>query len=462
VFGQDERKLECKECGYIVYPPIPAECPKCSSPLDFPKDFITSQPSVDHAKEPGDGFASLVSNLHDKHRELQKKEKIVPQKPSFHPAQKKLLPTQADNLAISLKKQAHPDLVISQQIKKTTATTAISEMRISSSSLSETDSRIKIKTKKVYKINFNDATVDLGGEDEYLRFMGVVTENRTELFASNDRLKYFLDLAGNLQLIATSILSGELDRMMLTPSEGGGKEEICYFLAQKGFIYMIYGHFPDKKAAWLLNQMKINTQELLFQKDPDNLQKLETSNIAQIFEKRMKFILLEYIKLQAIFTPTQLGSIDDYLRVDYFGLSFQSIGVISSLVTNELNIQGMPPMAHIDNDSDNALLELKEALITAKVEAIAANTVGNTTMMPHWISVRLSFQKYRFILFAKSHNYYISLLTEGNLEYKDVIIARLQKILDEVTQTPFIGVLADFKEITPKVIESLQKTEKSA
>ncbi|MHA1745819.1 MAG: hypothetical protein ACTSWW_07455, partial [Promethearchaeota archaeon] len=158
---------------------------------------------------------------------------------------------------------------------------------------------------------------------------------------------------------------------------------------------------------------------------------------------------------------TRLGSIDNYLRVDYFGLSFQSIGVISSLVTNELNIQGMPPVAHIDDDSDNALLELKEALITAKVEAIAANTVGNTTMMPNWISVRLSFQKYRFILFAKSHNYYISLLTEGNLEYKDAIIARLQKILDEVTQTPFIGVLADFKDITPKVIESLQKAQKS-
>jgi len=82
-------------------------------------------------------------------------------------------------------------------------------------------------------------------------------------------------------------------------------------------------------------------------------------------------------------------------------------------------------------------------------------------MMPNWISVRLSFQKYRFILFAKSHNYYISLLTEGNLEYKDAIIARLQKILDEVTQTPFIGVLADFKDITPKVIESLQKAQKS-
>ena len=146
-----------------------------------------------------------------------------------------------------------------------------------------------------------------------------------------------------------------------------------------------------------------------------------------------------------------------------FGVVSISIGVISSLVTNELEIQGMPPMEHIDGGGDDngidALLELKEALITAKVEAIAANTVGNTTMMPHWISVRLSFQKYRFILFAKSHNYYISLLTEGNLEFKDEIIGRLQEILDEVTQTPFVGVLADFKDVTPKVIESLQRKE---
>jgi len=251
---------------------------------------------------------------------------------------------------------------------------------------------------------------------------------------------------------------------MLTPAEGGGKEEICYFLAQNGFIYMIYGHIPDKKASWLLNQMKIITQELVFQKDPDNLAKLESHSISQTFQNRMKFILNEYIKLQAIFTPTQLGSIDNYIRVDYFGLSYQSIGVISSMVTNELDIQGMPPMEHLDTGDDdavNALLELKEALITAKVEAIAANTVGNTTMMPNWISVRLSFQKYRFILFAKSHDYYISLLTEGNLEFKDVIIDRLHKILDEVTQTPFVGVLADFKDITPKVLDSLQRTEKN-
>ena len=141
----------------------------------------------------------------------------------------------------------------------------------------------------------------------------------------------------------------------------------------------------------------------------------------------------------------------------YFGLSFQSIGVISSLITNELEIQGMPPMAHIDDNADDAMLELKEALITAKVEAIAANTVANTTMMPHWISVRLSFQKYRFILFSKSHNYYISLLTEGNLEYKDEIIDRLQTILKDITKTPFVGVLSEFTEITPKIIEALEK-----
>jgi len=460
VFGQDDKKVECKECGYILYPPIPGECPKCSSPLDVSKDPLSAKVSIDLAQGTGDGFTSLVSNLHDKHLELTKKEKIVAPKPTFEPAKNKSEPDQDGNLAISLKRQANPDLVISQQLKKTSSTAAISEMRISNSSLTETDSRIKLKTKLKFQVNFADTIIDLGGEGEYLRFMGVVTDQRTELFASNDDLKYFLDLAGNLQMIATSILSGELDRMMLTPAEGG-EEEICYFLAQKGYIYMVYGHIPDKKAAWLLNQMKIITQELLFQKDPNNLQKLEAYTVFQTFEKRMKFILQEYIKLQAVFTPTQLGSIDDYLRVDYFGLSYQSIGVMSSMITNELEIQGLPPMDHIDtgDNTDDALLELKEALITAKVEAIAANTVGNTTMMPHWISVRLSFQKYRFILFAKSHDYYVSLLTEGNLDYKDEIINQLKKILDEVTQTPFVGVLADFKEITPKVIESLQRKE---
>ena len=456
LFGREEKKFECQKCGYIVYPPVPKGCPKCATPIDNLNATAGAQPSIDASKENVNVFSNLVSNLHEKHKELKQKEKIVAPKPTFQPAKNKSKPNQPENLAILLKKQANPDLVISQQIKKTTSASAISEMRISNSSLSEIDSRITIKTKSKPKVDFIDTKIDLGEKGEYLRFMGVVTDQRTELFASNEKLKYFLDLASNLQLIATSILSGELDRMMLTPAEGGD-EEICYFLTQRGYIYMIYGRFPDKKAAWLLNQMKIITQELLYQKDPDNLEKLEAHTISQTFEKRMKFILQEYIKLQAIFTPTQLGSIDNYLRVDYFGLSFQSIGVISSLITNELEIQGMPSMAHTDDNTDDAMLELKEALITAKVEAIAANTVANTTMMPHWISVRLSFQKYRFILFSKSHNYYISLLTEGNLEYKDKIIDQLQSILSDITKTPFVGVLSEFTEITPQIIEALEK-----
>ena len=178
--------------------------------------------------------------------------------------------------------------------------------------------------------------------------MGITTKDRKELYYSNEKFRYFLELGSNLDFIATSILSGELDRMELSPLDGG-KEEICYFLSDKDFLYIIYGNIPDKKAAWLLNQMKIFISEILRKKDVNKLTKIDLYNVKQNFPSRVKFILNQYIKLQDVFTSRKLRSLDNFLRVDYFGLSYQSIGIISKLITTTLEFEDLPPRSEEDS-----------------------------------------------------------------------------------------------------------------
>ncbi|MHA1563583.1 MAG: hypothetical protein ACTSPA_15900 [Promethearchaeota archaeon] len=163
----------------------------------------------------------------------------------------------------------------------------------------------------------------------------------------------------------------------------------------------------------------------------------------------------------------KLKSLDNYLRVDYFGLSYQSIGVISKIISQDLEIEGMPPIdPNNESSSDFNQQEMAEALITAKVEAMAAtmaaNTVANTQMMPNWISVKLGFQHYRFILFSKLGNYYISLLIEGNLDLKDRILNKLHGWLEKVTLKPFTGVLEEFKQVQTGIVEYLKENHSRA
>jgi len=144
------------------------------------------------------------------------------------------------------------------------------------------------------------------------------------------------------------------------------------------------------------------------------------------------------------------------LRLDYFGLSYQSIGVMSKILTNHLEISDLPPVDPNDEDAADTIEELKESMITAKVEAIAANTVANTQVMPNWISVKLGFQHYRFLIFAKSRQYFISLLAEGNLDFKEPIVNQIKTELNEVTENNFTGDLGPFKRIEANFIKSLK------
>jgi len=236
-------------------------------------------------------------------------------------------------------------------------------------------------------------------------------------------------------------MEGELDKMLLI-TENDDKEDCQWFVKDK-IIYIVYGSFPDKKGKWLLEQMANNFSELVVGKDIDNLDKLEKYEIEMKFYGRTKFILQEYLKMQEVFSDQEIPYVEDKLRIDYMGLSSKSIGVISLLLGDELYVE-LP--GEIENKDEE--LEMKESVLTAKIEAIAANTVGNTEAMPKWIIVKLKYQQYRFLTFMKFKNdYFLYLLSEGNLGKLPYVETLIQPLIEQVIDKPFTGNLRPYNKL---------------
>ncbi|MBA7497048.1 hypothetical protein ES702_07657 [subsurface metagenome] len=320
---------------------------------------------------------------------------------------------------------------IPKEIQKVTKTPA-----------SELSSKVRVKKKGVRTIELSNDEIEVKTGEEYIKLLGIITQNRKPIFCSNERYNYLLELACNLDFIASSILGGELDQMMLESLETQ-KMENCIFVIDKSIIYILYGKFPNKKGYWLIEQMKKTLDAALNGLDPDQLEKIQDHNISLKLESALKYSILEYIKLQEVFSDKKIPFVEDTLKVHYFGLSSQSIGIISLLLGDELPIVYKGPTS-----SPQEELEMKESLVTARVEAIAANTAGNTGAMPRWIAVKLGFQNYRFLTFTKLENEYIlNMLSEGNIEKLEKIENLLQNIVKDTAQTKFHGDLRPFNKL---------------
>jgi hypothetical protein len=307
------------------------------------------------------------------------------------------------------------------------------------------------KKKRDAKISLDDDKINLKGEKEYVRFCGVTSVDRTPLFGKLDkRLLYLLELTNNLDFIATSILEGDLDKMLLK-SEAGEVEK-CQFFEKDDVIYILYGKFPDKKGKWVLEQMAKHFSELVRDKDVNNLSKIDKYDIEKEFKRRVESIFKDDDKiLQDVITDPEIPYVDDWIRLDYVGLSSMSIGVISLLLDNEEQLNVELPVKY-ENPAEE--IEMKESLLTAKIEAIAANTLGNTGSYPRWIAVKLGFQRYRFLTFKKYKNdYFLSCLTEGNLKKVEKIEAHLEPILHHGIDTRFSGNLRPFNKMKATIRE---------
>ena len=290
---------------------------------------------------------------------------------------------------------------------------------------------------------------------EYVKLLGITSSDRTQLFCSNDNLEYLLELTNNLDLIATGVLGGELDKMLLITEEEN-TEEKCQFYVKDKIIYLVYGYFPDKKGKWLLEQMSNNYAELIRNKDVNQLDKFEMYEIQLEFKKRAKFILNEYLKLQDFISDQEIPYVEDTIRIDYLGLSSMSIGVISLLLGDELVTE-----LQMEFETPEEAREMKESMITARIEAIAANTQGNTGAIPRWIAVKLGFQQYRFITFKKYQNdYFLSFLSEGNLDKVEQVEQLLETKISEATKTAFSGNLKPFNKLRIDLETNLKKRRK--
>jgi len=297
---------------------------------------------------------------------------------------------------------------------------------------SKLEGKVKVK-KKNQDLSLEVETIEVEKielkKGEYIKLIGITSVDRTDLFCSNKSLEYLLELTNNLNFIATGILGGELDKMLLISEDD--KEEKCQWYIKNNLIYMLYGIFPDKKGKWLLEQMSNNFSELLQHKDIDKLEKLEKYQIETKFKGRVKYLIEEYLKMQEVFSDDDISYVADKIRIDYTGLSSKSIGVISLLLGDELNVESP---GTFDNPEEEQ--EMKESMLTAKIEAIAANTQGNTGATPRWIAVKLGFQNYRFLTFKKFQNAYIN----------------------HVVDKPFTGNLRPFNKLKMTLMDHFMKT----
>ena len=232
------------------------------------------------------------------------------------------------------------------------------------------------------------------------------------------------------------------------------EKETCQFYIKDNVIYLIYGAFPDKKGKWVLEQMAKHFMDLTRGKDIDKLEKIDKYQIENKFEGIVKFILEDYLKMQEIFSDQDIPYVDDSIRIDYIGLSSKSIGVISLLLGEELNVD----LPGVFENPDEAK-EMKESILTAKIEALAANTLGNTGSVPRWISVKLSFQNYRFLTFKKYENdYFLYFLSEGNLEKIKKVEKQLEPYVSHVTTSIFTGNLQPFNRLKISMKDVFKKT----
>ena len=306
------------------------------------------------------------------------------------------------------------------------------------------DLSLEIETIEVEKIELK--------KGEYIKLIGITSVDRTDLFCSNKSLEYLLELTNNLNFIATGILGGVLDKMLLISEDD--QEEKCQWYIKNNLIYMLYGIFPDKKGKWLLEQMSNHFSELLQHKDIDKLEKLEKYQIETKFKKRLIYLIEEYHKMQEVFSDDDISYIEDKIRIDYMGLSSKSIGVISLLLGEELNVESPGTFDNPDEEK-----EMKESMLTAKIEAIAANTQGNTGATPRWIAVKLGFQNYRFLTFKKFQNdFFLYFLSEGNLEKVKIIEEQLTPYISHAVDKPFTGNLRPFNQLKMTLVDFFVKT----
>ena len=299
-------------------------------------------------------------------------------------------------------------------------------------------------------VDFKSDVIVIPSFGQYFKNIGIVTEDRESIYDKNENYSYLQELSINLDYIASSIIGGEIDRLVLCSDYSQASEKVLY-IKKTGLIYFLYGQFPDKQGYWILNNMRKELESSLKGRNIKNLSPIDWHELKRNFPKKIENILEQYAKTATdVMTERQIPSVVDTIRFDYFGMSYQSIGTISKILGNEF--------LKLNPEEDAGVaIDLKESEITAKIEAIAANTIANTSATPQYLTVKLGYQKMRYLLFEKLDNeYFIYMLAEGNLVQYESVLEQLKGLVKPYTEKPFRGDLKPFIELKKKITEFFQ------
>ncbi|MFX0098195.1 MAG: hypothetical protein ACFFCS_01350 [Candidatus Hodarchaeota archaeon] len=311
----------------------------------------------------------------------------------------------------------------------------------------------------------------LSEDGDYLKMMGVTNFNTREiLFCSNPRYEYLMELGANALEISRSILGGTLEKILFEPStkhvssRTGEKEVLPFefedaaFLTTGPLLFCIYGVF-FKRPEILLKGLKNIIIDIFKGEVKESLSKMEKHELNRRKDSITAYILKEYKKLrESVLQKSLIPTLEDIVKVHYVGMSYESIGTMSLLVTRSGD-DALPindaTIGAVDEASKN---ELVESLISAQIEAIAANTLANTGAFPRYIITNIGYDKHRIIEFVQLPNgYCLQVLASGNAEIMESAVQNIifPRVIP-VTDQPFRGMLTRFNEVKEELRSTLE------
>ncbi len=310
----------------------------------------------------------------------------------------------------------------------------------------------------------------LGKDGDYLKMMGVINlQSREIIFCSNDEYAYVLELGANAYDIATSILGGDLERVLLEPPKEqkmalqqlelpAGQTPFTFeeaiFQSHGSMLFCIYGVF-FKRPTVLLQELKRLMIDIFKGQVKSDISPMERSEIERRKSSISGFIVHEYQKIRDVaLRQATVPTMENYVKLHYVGLSYQSIGTIALLLTPE-GPDALPikDMSFGGDTADGNFLDLVESLVSAKIEAIAANTLAHTGSFPRYIITKVGFDRYRLIEFLQlKNNYILQILASGNVGLLESVLHQLiLPVVTPVTETSFTGMLTTHNEVKAKL-----------
>lgn len=324
----------------------------------------------------------------------------------------------------------------------------------------------KRKKKKATAKSLDADRIDLKGGNEYVKFCGIITVDRSLLFESNKKLFYLLELTANLDYIATFLLGGDLEKIIVETENS--ETEKCLFLKENDLIYVVYGNFPDKKGKWILEQMAKYFSDLVQGKAVNKLKKFDKYDIEKKFKGYLTSIFKENVNFQGI-ADQEIADVEDWIRINYVRLTNNFIRIISILLDDEevLNVfekekpNAKRPYLRVLFEDQPKEIEVKESVLGVNIESFMWNMLSHMGIFLRSVIFNVGFQHNRFLTFRKYKNgFFLFCLYEGNLEKLGEIEDELKILLEPVIGVPFSGHSKKTDKLKVEIVKYIKEKNK--